>query len=85
MDFYTLNTTVDLHDAANLAHVHRSIGFFVQPMLMGEPREDKKGEFLRFAVPCETLCLKEDAFMEMLCFDSPFTAKNTTLVRSEHI
>lgn len=85
MDFYTLNTTVDLHDAANLAHVHRTIGFFVQPMLMGEPREDKKGEFLRFAVPCETLCLREADFLAMLYFDSAFNAKNTSLDRSEHI
>lgn len=85
MDYYTLNTTVDLNDAANLGHVHRCIGFFVQPMAMGEPREDKKGEFLRFGVPMHTLSLKEEDFMEMLCFDSPFTTKNTKLIRSDHL
>jgi hypothetical protein len=85
MDFYTLNTTVDLNDPVNIGHLVRSIGFFTQPSLLGTPKQDAQGEFLRFAVRPDTLVWKQDDFLDLLCFNTPFTRENTTLVRSDDI
>ncbi len=67
MDFYTIKTTDDLTiDSTQLAEVVKTIGFFCQPEIVGEPYEEDGKYCLRFAVRKAGLFQRDDDMIALL-------------------
>lgn len=86
MDFYTLDTTVDLEQAGVLDAIYATVGFFTQTLIQGMPHTEGNTHFLRFAVRVNSLTNNEAALLDALyLLDWGFTSKNTKLVRAERL
>jgi hypothetical protein len=87
MDFYTVKTSVDIvSDKAAFECLVARIGFFTQPIIMGDPFEED-GEFLfRFAVYKEALRHHETMLIALLDESGfAFTTSNTEVIRATRI
>ena len=86
MDFYTLKTSVDIvADKDAFAAVLSTVGFFTQPLIVGDPVED--GVFvIRFSVRAETMRAFESDLIENLSKTKfGFTKANTEIVRAARL
>lgn len=86
MDFYTLKTSVDLTEEPTRDAVLAHIGFFTQPLLVGESHIDSGSFVLRFAVRRECLrAWEQDLLVNLQRTPWGFTEENTELIRAARI
>jgi hypothetical protein len=87
MDFYTIKTSVDVDtdmDAFNA--LLSTIGFFSQPLIVGDPHLEDGSFLFRFAVRMTTLNGHEEQILKNLSLTGfGFTTENTELVRAARI
>jgi hypothetical protein len=85
MDFYTIKTSVDIAtDYEAFCHVVSAVGFFSQPLIVGEPVAEDGSYMFRFAVRNEGLLPYEPQLIENLSHIG-FTPENTELIRAARI
>lgn len=87
LDFYTVKTTVDIDSNKSLFdRVVSAVGFFTQPLIIGDPHLEEDFFLFRFAVRAKTLRPYEAELIANIAFNSDdFTAENTELVRASRI
>lgn len=87
LDFYTVKTSVDIDaDKRLFDRILLAVGFFSQPLIIGDPHAEDGSFLFRFAVRELTLRPYEEELLANLAFSNPeFTAENTEIIRAARI